>query len=119
MGLPNDVIDFKQLVDQMHTLGVVTMQAAADMQHRTVHNGSWAQMCTGMHAADLGGSSVREGIARRACESSDSIGVSTASTALGRLRCGGPVRCRAGQWATSTCPSRAGSCTCATTCTRS
>ena len=40
VGLPNDVIDFKQLVDQMHTLGVVTMQAAADMQHCTVHGGA-------------------------------------------------------------------------------
>ena len=93
MGLPNDVIDFKQLVDQMHTLGVVTMQAAADMQHCTVHNGSWAQMCTGMHAADLGGSFVREGTSRRACESSDSIGVSTASTARA---CGAVGLCSAG-----------------------
>jgi hypothetical protein len=36
VGLPNDVIDFKQLVDQMHTLGVVTMQAAC--RHATSHS---------------------------------------------------------------------------------
>ena len=32
-------------------------------------------MCTGMHAADLCGSFVCEEVSRRACESSDSIGV--------------------------------------------